>query len=114
MRRGAPPVAQRPKRLRRGTSSVIEDGRHAATIDEIEGERTTVLLEADGEQVAELVVPTTDLPTDEVGAVLRVEIEDGELVGASEDAETTAARRRRRRARFDELAERPPDRDEDA
>jgi len=93
---------------------VIEDGRYAATIDEIEDERATVLLEADGEQVAELVVPTADLPTDEEGTALRVEIEDGELDDASEDAETTAARRRRRRARFDELAERPPGRDEDA
>lgn len=92
---------------------MIDDGRYAATIDEIEGERATVLLEADGEQFAELVVPTAELPTDEEGAVLRVEIENGELVGASEDAETTAARRRRRRARFDELAERPPERDED-
>lgn len=93
---------------------MIEDGEYAATIDEIEAGRATVLVEADGEQIAELFVPTADLPTDEEGAVLRVEIEDDELVAASEDAETTAARRRRRRARFDELAERPPGRDEDA
>jgi|GEM_PF-3637870 len=85
MERDTRPTTRRPKRLRRGLSNVIEDGEYAATIDEIEGERATVLLEA-----------------------------DGELVAASEDAETTAARRRRRRARFDELAERPPGRDEDA
>lgn len=92
---------------------MIDDGRYAATIDEIEGERATVLLEGDGEQLAELVVPTADLPTDEEGAVLRVEIEDGEFVDAIVDADRTATRRRRRRARFDELAERPPGRDED-
>jgi len=92
---------------------VIEDGRYAATIDEIESERATVLLEADGEQRAELVVPTADLPTDEEGTVLRVEIEDGELVAARSDADATAARRRHHRARFDELAERPPGRDEE-
>ncbi|HMB50149.1 MAG TPA: DUF3006 family protein [Natronoarchaeum rubrum] len=92
---------------------MIEDGRYAATIDEIESERATVLLEADGEQRAELVVPTAALPTDEEGTVLRVEIEDGELVAARSDADATAARRRRRRARFDELAERPPGRDEE-
>lgn len=92
---------------------MIEDGRYAATIDEIEGERATVLLEADGEQLAELIVPTATLPTDEEGTVLSIEIEDGELVTARSDADATEARRRSRRARFDELADRPPERDED-
>lgn len=95
---------------------MIADGRYAATVDRIEdGAVAVVLVEEDGEVAAQLDVPVERLPEDARtgGAVLEVELADGELRSAAYDPETTDARRRRRRERFDELARRPPEPDDD-
>ena len=92
----------------------VADGRYAATVDRIEEGLAVVLIERDGDVIDERTVPVDRVPEDarHDGAVLDVEIRDGQLRGISYDEERTEERRQRLQERFDRLAERPPD-DED-
>ncbi|MDH5021401.1 DUF3006 domain-containing protein [Halobacterium rubrum] len=92
------------------------DGSYSGVVDRFEGDRAVLLLEADGETVAERVVDSERLPEDgrHVDAVLDVQIRDGEIVGVAYDPEQTASRADRAQRRFDELSRRPPSANEDA
>jgi hypothetical protein len=92
---------------------VIPDGTYTAVVDRIEEGLAALEVER-SEAVDELVVEATALPAGarRADAVLTVELADGELVGATHDASTTATRRRELQDRFDRLSSRLPD-DED-
>ena len=89
----------------------VADGRYAATVDRIEEGLAVVLIEEDGDVIAERTVSVDRLPEDarHDGAVLDVEVQDGQLRGITYDEEQTEERRQRLQDRFDRLAERPPD-----
>ena len=92
----------------------VADGRYTAVLDRIEEGLAVVLIEEGGDVIDERAIPVDRVPdpAQHDGAVLDVEIQDGRLRGISYDDERTEERRRRLQDRFDRLAERPPD-DED-
>lgn len=94
---------------------MIADGRYVATVDRIEEDLAVVLIESEGDVVAERAVSVDRVPeaARRDGAVLDVEIRDGECREIAYDEETTEERRRRLQERFDRLAERPPDDEDD-
>lgn len=74
-----------------------------------------LLLEANNEVIDGIVVQKSDLPEDarHQDAVLRVRIEDDELVEAEYNPDETTARKQAAQDRFDRLADRPPKDDEE-
>ncbi|GBD11871.1 hypothetical protein HRbin23_01551 [bacterium HR23] len=75
-----------------------------AVIDRIEGSLAVLLV---GEEEREMVVPLAHLPQGvEAGDWLRVEMEEGRLVGATLDPQETQARRQRIQAKLQRLLER--------
>lgn len=81
-----------------------------AVLDRIvDGETAVLLLEADGDVVAERTLPVDRLPEDgrADGAVFSVTVADGELAELSYRPEETEARRESAQDRFDRLSERP-------
>lgn len=88
---------------------MVSDGTYTAVVDEFEGSLARLELEADSGELYELVVESEVLPDDgrETGAVLAVEVVDGELLEAEYDPEETERRRERARDRFDRLSNRP-------
>jgi hypothetical protein len=89
---------------------MIPDGTYTAVIDEFEGSLARLELEAEASgDLYELVVEREALPEEscESGAVLAVEVRDGELVEAEYEPEETQRRRERARDRFDRLSRRP-------
>jgi DNA-directed RNA polymerase subunit H (RpoH/RPB5) len=90
---------------------MVVDGRYTATVDRVVEKRAVVLIERDGEVVDERSVSVGRLPeaARRDGAVLDVEVRDGELQRIRYDEETTDERRDAMRDRFDRLAERPPE-----
>jgi len=88
---------------------MVSDGSYTAVLDELEGSLARLELEADSGELYELVVESDTLPEDgrETGAVLAVEVVDGELVEADYKPEETERRRERARDRFDRLSKRP-------
>ncbi|MFC6722353.1 MULTISPECIES: DUF3006 domain-containing protein [Halobacteriales] len=93
---------------------MIPDGAYTAVVDRIEDGLAAVLLEEDGADAYELLVDPAALPEDgqHADAVLTVEVQDGELHGATYNASKTEERRESAQSRFDRLSERPPS-DED-
>ena len=93
----------------------LPDGEYAAVLDRFEAERAVLVLEADGEDVAEVAVHRTWLPP--AGrtrdAVVAVTVEDGRPVAVEHDPEETASRGEAAQDRFDNLARRPPGEDGD-
>ena len=89
---------------------------YTAVLDRFEGEEAVLLLERDGETIADLVVPREDLPrrARTQDAVLNVVVEDGELVRARYLSWETRRRRNSAQSRFDRLSRRPPRGDDDA
>jgi hypothetical protein len=88
---------------------MVSDDTYTAVVDELEGSLARLELEADSGELYELVVESDTLPEDgrETGAVLAVEVVDGELLEAEYDPEETERRRERARDRFDRLSKRP-------
>lgn len=109
----------------------LPDGTYIGTIDRIEEGIAVILIEdenSDAEAVAENDAPASDREIrkeihcsadtlsqrvrDELG-VVSIEFVDGEIVEIEHQSQATQQRRSELQERFDELAERPPGRDED-
>lgn len=90
------------------------DGTYAATVDRIEEGRAVLLVESDGETVAERYLPEDDLPegADE-GAVLELDFDGGDLLDVEYQPGETEDRRDRMREKFDRLSKRLGEEDED-
>lgn len=83
------------------------DGTYAATVDRVVEAQAVLLIEDDGETVAERHLPASELPEGAgEGAVLEVTLEGGEVVEVSHRPEETAERRERMRDKFDRLSRR--------
>ena len=82
------------------------DGSVTAVIDRIVDDAAVLLFEEDGETVGQAVVPAEQLPDAQVGAVLSVVVQDGEVVSADLLPEETATRRAAARDRLDRLSNR--------
>ncbi len=91
------------------------DSTYTGVVDRFEGDRAVLLLESDGETVAERVLDGERLPESgrRVDAVLELQLRDGEVVDITYDPEETASRTERAQRRFDELSRRPPPSDGD-
>lgn len=91
----------------------MADGSYTAVLDRFEVDAddqrlAVLLLEADGEQVGDLVVETDALPPEarHQDAVLGVEVDAGDLASATYRPEETEAREERAQSRFDRLSRR--------
>ena len=90
------------------------DGTYAATVDRIEEGRAVLLVESDGDTVAERHLPENELPADAgEGAVLEVDFEAGDLLDVEYRPDETEDRRERMREKFDRLSKRLGGGDED-
>lgn len=90
------------------------DGTYTGTLDRITEGIAVLLIEADGETVAERRVPAEDLPAEAAaGDVCALAFEDGTLVDVEVLPDRTAERRRRLRERFEALSERLDGAEED-
>lgn len=89
---------------------MIPDGTYLAVVDRIEDDVATLLLEEDGTDAYQLDIDPEVLSTEarHPDAVLSVELSDGEIVATTYEAETTEQRQEIAQRRFDRLAERPP------
>ena len=89
--------------------------RFTGVIDRFEADLAVILLEEDGNVVDEKVVERDELPTEaaHADAVLDVELTDGEITALSYDRDETVRRKDRAQSRFDRLAKRPPNEDDD-
>lgn len=87
-----------------------------AVLDRFEDEQAVLLLEADGEVVDELVVPTDVLPVEAChqDAVLTVSVEAGTLIDAEYEPAETESRKTSAQDRFDRLSRRPPSNDDES
>lgn len=89
------------------------DGTYAATVDRIEEGRAVLLVESDGETVAERHLPEDELPEGAgEGAVLELDFESGDLEDVEYRPEETEDRRERMREKFDRLSRRLGDDEE--
>ncbi|WP_254545159.1 DUF3006 domain-containing protein [Halomarina pelagica] len=88
---------------------------YAAVLDRFEGDDAVLLLEADDRVVGDVVVDRDDLPPEarHQDAVLAVRVEDGEVVAVDYDPDETERRRDEAQARFDRLARRPDEGDDE-
>jgi ribosomal protein L12E/L44/L45/RPP1/RPP2 len=98
---------------------MTDDGTYTAVLDRIEVDAddrrlAVLMLEVDGEQVDDLVVPLALLPeaAQETDAVLEVDVEDGELASATHRPAETGRRAEDAQSRFDRLSKRPGDDEE--
>ena len=90
------------------------DGTYAATVDRIEEGQAVLLVESDGETVAERHLNEADLPEDAgEGAVLELAFEGGDLVDLEYRPGETEDRRERVREKFDRLSRRLGEDDEE-
>lgn len=91
------------------------DGTYAATVDRIEEGLAVLLVESDGETVAERHLSADDLPQDAgEGAVLELSFDRDDLVGVEYRPSETEDRRERAREKFDRLSTRLGEDGEDA
>lgn len=89
------------------------DGTYRAILDRIEDGVAVLLVEEDGETIEEVHLEPDDLPADAAaGAVLSLEFDDGTLETVTHRPEETGRWKQELRSRFDDLAERPPERDD--
>lgn len=88
----------------------MPDGTYLGVLDRFEGEQAVLVLELDGEDVADLVVERARLPREgrHQDAVFRVELADGEPTRLRYRPGLTRKRGRDAQRRFDRLARRPP------
>ena len=80
--------------------------RYTAVLDRFEEQRAVLLLERDGEQIEELVVPTELLPPAgrEQDAIFTVRVDSDTLTTITYDAEATEKRSDSAQDRFDSLS----------
>jgi hypothetical protein len=88
----------------------LADGSYTAVVDSIEDRFATVFFEEDGEEVGDVVIEASALPTAgrHADAILSVTIVDGTLLEWEYDPERTEQRQRAAQDRFDRLSRRPP------
>lgn len=83
------------------------EGTYTATVDRVESGLAVLLVEDDGETVAERHLPAEELPEGATeGSVCELTVEAGAITAIEADTEATAARRDRLREKFDRLSER--------
>lgn len=89
---------------------MIPDGSYTAVVDRIEDGLATLEV-GGGDDLYELVVDAEALPEDgrHQDAILNVDVESDELVGATYDESATVERKEDAQSRFDRLSERPSD-----
>lgn len=89
----------------------LEDGAYTAVLDRFEDRRAVLVVEDDGEDVAEVAVHRTWVPADarRQDAVVELVVEDGRPVAVEYDPAETESRRESAQDRFDRLARRPGD-----
>jgi len=96
---------------------MLSDGEYQAVIDRFEDNLAVLLVsvEANSDEIRELVADQTQLPADgrHVNAVLDIRIEDDELSSVTYNPETTESRRQSAQDRFDRLSRRPPESDDE-
>jgi hypothetical protein len=92
---------------------VIPDGTYTAVVDEFEDSVARLELQATNDDAAlhEMILERSRLPMDgrEVGAVLTIEVNEGDPVAIEYDPDETKRRRESVRERFDRLSQRPSD-----
>jgi len=90
------------------------DGTYTAVVDRIEDGLATLILEADGEDAAQLDVDPSVLPAAarHSDAVLTIEVQGGDLTAATYERAETEEREAAAQSRFDRLSERAPRDDE--
>lgn len=90
-------------------------GTYTAVVDRFEDDLAVLLLEEDDDTVGEAVIDREQLPADgrHVDAVVKVELEAGDVVDATYEEEETATRAEESQRRFDDLSQRPPSADDD-
>ncbi|WP_430505908.1 DUF3006 domain-containing protein [Haloparvum sp. PAK95] len=94
---------------------MVTDGTYTAVLDRFESEQAVLVLERDGEDVAEIAVDRERLPAPgrHQDAVYELAVDDGDVVDLDYDPDATSERTERAQDRFDRLSERPPGRDPD-
>lgn len=94
---------------------MVADGTYTAVLDRFEGEQAALVLERDGEDVAEIGVDRERLPAPgrHQDAVYELVVDDGDVIDLSYDPDATGERTERAQDRFDRLSERPPGSDSD-
>lgn len=93
---------------------MLSDGTYTGVVDSIEDDLATVFLEEGDEEVDDRLLDAAQLPeeTRHEDAIIRVTIEDDEVVEMTYDAELTKERREASQSRFNRLSSRPPKDDE--
>lgn len=89
---------------------MLPDGTYTGVVDSIEDDLATVFLEQEDEEVDDRLLDAAALPEEarHQDAIVRVTIEDDEVVELTYDAEQTEQRREAAQRRFDRLSKRPP------
>ncbi|MGZ0746110.1 DUF3006 domain-containing protein [Haloparvum sp. AD34] len=94
---------------------MVPDGTYTAVLDRFEGDLAVLVLERDGEDVAEIAVDRERLPAPgrQQDAVYELVVDDGDVTDLDYDPDATSERTERVQDRFDRLSERPPGGDSD-
>jgi len=89
---------------------MVTDGEYTAVLDRIEDDVAVLLLEQEGEQVPEVLIPQAKVPSDarHQDAVLTIRLSDEQVVSVDYDANETSRRHEAVQSQFDRLADQPP------
>jgi hypothetical protein len=85
------------------------DGTFTGVVDRIvDGETAVILLEDDDDVIEQIDLPVDDLPAQakEDGGLLRITLQDGELISLESAAEETRSRRESTQEKLDRLSRR--------
>lgn len=90
------------------------DGTYQAVLDRIEDDLAVFLVEDEATQLEYSLEELSEYDVElSEGDIVEVAIQDGELIAITPEVRETQSRRDRMRDKFDRLAERPPDRNEE-
>jgi hypothetical protein len=89
----------------------LSDGPYVGVVDRFENEQAVVVLERDGAEVGDVLVPKSRLPqrARRQNAIVRVVLKNGDVVNVWYDAQATRDRGASAQARFDRIAEPAPE-----
>jgi hypothetical protein len=89
----------------------LSDGPYVGVVDRFENEQAVVILERDGAEVGDVLVPKSRLPqrARRQNAIVRVVLKNGDVVNVWYDAQATRDRGASAQARFDRIAEPAPE-----
>lgn len=89
---------------------MLSDGTYTGVVDSIEDDLARVFLEQEDEEIDDRLLDAARLPEEarHEDAIVRVTIEDDEVVELTYDVEQTEQRREAAQSRFDRLSTRPP------